>query len=80
MEILIRTQDREKLIPIKEGFQYSSVCNKPNGKVEGHYVAGFSNGSMMMLGQYASKKRVLEVMDEIQKQAGQKEAFDMPAE
>ena len=66
MDLWIRSQDRQSLTKVsnvqysyKEGSLYTDV----NGK---HYIGTYYD-NLKILGTYATKKRALEVLDEIQR-------------
>lgn len=66
MELWIRSQDREKLLKIN-GLQYQNCKLVENETVEANILIGFySSYENEILGEYKTKERALEVLDEIQ--------------
>ena len=63
MELWIRSQDRESIFKVKSIFY--STNNENKHFVRSIIVDDIKNG-IMALGQYSSKERALEVLDEIQ--------------
>lgn len=66
MELWIRSQDKEILLNIK-GIQYQNCKLVENETVEANILIGFYNYyDNEILGEYETKERALEVLDEIQ--------------
>lgn len=66
MELWVRSQDREKLLKIN-GLQYQNCKLVENETVEANILIGFySSYENEILGEYKTKERALEVLDEIQ--------------
>ena len=66
MELWIRSQDKEKLLKIS-GIQYQNCKLVENETVEANILIGFySSYENEILGEYKTKERALEVLDEIQ--------------
>ena len=66
MELWIRSQDKEKLLKIS-GIQYQNCKLVENETVEANILIGFySSYENEILGEYNTKERALEVLDEIQ--------------
>lgn len=66
MELWIRSQDKEVLLNIK-GIQYKDYKSVENETVEANILIGFYNYyDNEILGEYETKERALEVLDEIQ--------------
>ena len=69
MELWIRSQDKEALIKVDKIFYWNTCPEMPSaGK---HYLGNkewIGNTDYTKLGEYATKERALEVLDEIQKQ------------
>lgn len=67
MELWIRSQDKEVLLNIK-GIQYQNYKLVENETVEANILIGLYNYyDNEILGEYETKERALEVLDEIQK-------------
>ena len=67
MELWIRSQDKEVLLNIK-GIQYQNYKLVENETVEANILIGFYNYyDNEILGEYETKERALEVLDEIQR-------------
>lgn len=66
MNLWIRSQDREKLLKV-DGLQYQNCKLEENVSVETNAILGFY-GSFEndILGEYKTKERALEVLNEIQ--------------
>lgn len=66
MNLWIRSQDREKLLKV-DGLQYQNCKLEENVSVETNAILGFY-GSFEndILGEYKTKERALEILDEIQ--------------
>ena len=66
MDLWIRSQDKEKLLKIS-GIQYQNCKLVENETVEANILIGFySSYENEILGEYKTKERALEVLDEIQ--------------
>ena len=66
MELWIRSQDKEVLLNIK-GIQYQNYKLVENETVEANILIGFYNYyDNEILGEYETKERALEVLNEIQ--------------
>lgn len=66
MELWIRSQDKEVLLNIK-GIQYQNYKLVENETVEANILIGLYNYyDNEILGEYETKERALEVLDEIQ--------------
>lgn len=66
MELWVRSQDKEKLLKIN-GLQYQNCKLVENETVEANILIGFySSYENEILGEYKTKERALEVLDEIQ--------------
>ena len=66
MELWIRSQDKEVLLNIK-GIQYQNCKLVENETVEANILIGLYNYyDNEILGEYETKERALEVLDEIQ--------------
>ena len=66
MELWIRSQDKEVLLNIK-GIQYQNCKLVENETVEANILIGFYNCyDNEILGEYETKERALEILDEIQ--------------
>lgn len=66
MELWVRSQDKEILLNIK-GIQYKDYKSVENETVEANILIGFYNYyDNEILGEYETKERALEVLDEIQ--------------
>lgn len=66
MELWIRSQDKEKLLKVN-GIQYQNCKLVENEIIEGNILIGFHNSyDNEILGEYKTKERALEVLDEIQ--------------
>lgn len=66
MELWIRSQDREKLLKV-DGLQYQNCKLEENETVEANILIGFySSYENEILGEYKTKERALEVLDEIE--------------
>ena len=66
MELWIRSQDKEVLLNIK-GIQYQNCKLVENETVEANILIGFYNYyDNEILGEYETKERALEVLEEIQ--------------
>ena len=66
MELWIRSQDKEKLLKIS-GIQYQNCKLVENETVEANILIGFySSYENEILGEYTTKERAIEVLDEIQ--------------
>ena len=67
MELWVRSQDKEALIKVDKIFYWNTCPEMPNtGK---HYLGNkewVGNADYTKLGEYKSKERALEVLDEIQ--------------
>lgn len=67
MNLWVRSQDKEKLLKIN-GLQYQNCKLVENETVEANILIGFySSYENEILGEYNTKERALEVLDEIQK-------------
>lgn len=67
MELWVRSQDKEILLNIK-GIQYQNCKLVENETVEANILIGFYNYyDNEILGEYETKERALEVLDEIQR-------------
>lgn len=67
MELWIRSQDKEVLLNIK-GIQYQNYKLVENETVEANILIGLYNYyDNEILGEYETKERALEVLDEIQR-------------
>lgn len=66
MKLWVRSQDREKLLKIN-GIQYQNCKLVENETIETNILIGFySSYENEILGEYKTKERALEVLDEIQ--------------
>lgn len=66
MELWVRSQDKEKLLKIN-GLQYQNCKLVENETVEANILIGFySSYENEILGEYETKERAIEVLDEIQ--------------
>lgn len=66
MELWVRSQDKEVLLNIK-GIQYQNCKLVENETVEANILIGFYNCyDNEILGEYETKERALEILDEIQ--------------
>lgn len=66
MNLWVRSQDKEKLLKIN-GLQYQNCKLVENETVEANILIGFySSYENEILGEYKTKERALEVLDEIQ--------------
>lgn len=66
MDLWIRSQDKEKLLKVG-GIQYQNCKLVENETVEANILISFHNSyDNEILGEYATKERALEVLDEIQ--------------
>jgi len=67
MELWIRSQDRESLVEIKKLFYFNNCPEMPSmGK---HYIGNkewIGEKDYVLLGEYKTKERALEVLNEIQ--------------
>ena len=66
MNLWVRSQDKEKLLKIN-GLQYQNCKLVENETVEANILIGFySSYENEILGEYNTKERAIEVLDEIQ--------------
>lgn len=66
MNLWVRSQDKEKLLKIN-GLQYQNCKLVENETVETNILIGFySSYENEILGEYKTKERVIEILDEIQ--------------
>lgn len=66
MELWIRSQDREKLLKVN-GLQYQNCKLEENVCVEANIILGlYGSCDSEIIGEYKTKERALEVLDEIQ--------------
>lgn len=66
MNLWVRSQDKEKLLKIN-GLQYQNCKLVENETVETNILIGFySSYENEILGEYKTKERAIEVLDEIQ--------------
>lgn len=66
MNLWVRSQDKEKLLKIN-GLQYQNCKLVENETVEANILIGFySSYENEILGEYKTKERAIEVLDEIQ--------------
>ena len=66
MNLWVRSQDKEKLLKIN-GLQYQNCKLVENETVEANILIGFySSYENEILGEYKTKERALEVLDEIE--------------
>lgn len=66
MNLWIRSQDREKLLKV-DGLQYQNCKLEENVSVETNTILGFYDSfENDILGEYKTKERALEVLNEIQ--------------
>ena len=66
MNLWVRSQDKEKLLKIN-GIQYQNCKLVENETVEANILIGFySSYENEILGEYNTKERAIEVLDEIQ--------------
>lgn len=67
MNLWVRSQDKEKLLKIN-GIQYQNCKLVENETVEANILIGFySSYENEILGEYNTKERAIEILDEIQK-------------
>lgn len=66
MNLWVRSQDKEKLLKIN-GLQYQNCKLVENETVEANILIGFySSYENEILGEYKTKERAIEILDEIQ--------------
>ena len=66
MNLWVRSQDKEKLLKIN-GIQYQNCKLVENETVEANILIGFySSYENEILGEYNTKERAIEILDEIQ--------------
>lgn len=66
MELWIRSQDKERLIKVSN-VQYTYRKGDLYSDVRGKHYIGTYYDNLEILGEYTTKERALEVLDEIQK-------------
>lgn len=66
-EVYIRSQNKEKLYVLSGGYTALEYVEYAKKEKEKHHTIRIGNGCTEVIGEYATKERCLEVLDEIQK-------------
>lgn len=66
-EVYIRSQNKEKLYVLSGGYTALEYVEYAKKEKEKHHTIRTGNGCTEVIGEYATKERCLEVLDEIQK-------------